>query len=90
MGLLLQRKWKEREGKGDFWTFFFFFWSWQLQLFLFLRLVAEEKKKKNREEKSHFFLLFMALFGCWEMNFVKGKWKERTGKVIFELFNFCF
>ena len=41
MGLLLQRKWKEREGKGDFWTFFFFC-SWQLQLFLFLCLVAEE------------------------------------------------
>ena len=30
MCLLLQRKWKEREGKSDFWTFFFVFWSWQL------------------------------------------------------------
>ena len=29
IGLLLQRKWKEREGKSDFWTFFVFvFWSW--------------------------------------------------------------
>ena len=44
------------------------------------------KKRKNREEKSHFFSLCVALFGCWEMNFVKGKWKEKTGKVIFELF----
>ena len=29
IGLLLQRKWKEREGKSDFWTcFVFVFWSW--------------------------------------------------------------
>ena len=46
------------------------------------------KKRKNREEKSHFFSLCVALFGCWEMNFVKGKWKERTRKVIFELLIF--
>ena len=51
---------------------------------------CQEKKEKTEKKKVFFFSLCVALFGCWEMNFVKGKWKERTRKVIFELFNFCF
>ena len=53
---------------------------------------CRERKKKQRRKKSFFFFfsLCVALFSCWEMDFMKGKWKERTRKVIFKVFNNLF
>ena len=96
MGLLLQRKWKEREGKGDFWTFFFFL-SWQLQLFLFLRLVAEEKKKKTEKKKVIFFYslwlcLVVEKWILWRENERKEqeKWFLNFLIFVFKVFNKLF
>ena len=90
MGLLLQRKWKEREGKSDFWTFFFFFEVdnfnfFSFFLWWFVWLPSKTKGIEGKEEMKGILWpsMCLRLFRCRE----KKKKKQRRKKSFF--FSLC-
>ena len=71
MGLLLQRKWKEREGK----SYFFSLCAWDC-------FVAEKNRKKEKKKKKIFFSSPCGFVWLLRNEFCERKWKGRTEKLI--------
>ena len=91
MCLLLQRKWKEREGKSDFWTFLFLFFEvdnfnfFSFFLWLSVWLPSKTEGIEGKEEMKGILWPLVCLRLC----FVAEKKKEKKKVIFFLSLWFC-